>query len=581
MAVLTPIRNSIKYIAELFKILTYDPRLAIANNIFGREYNIYSFSIAPLIIDENNYWIKWGGNFDNPYGYGFQIFMNLFLVEVFSSLNLIITENSFYVDIENNLLYMNIPLKPWQYSAAYSGLYGNRESTFSSAPRNLSNLSDVYYGVVRTYPRMKVPSFNSKLNDIISGIIVYNDFSIDVNNADGKFDGFDIIDFFNIPIQVSKTTEDANSIEDFNLIRRGFVSDIKVAFDKIQIKGVDQFYIMNRDFCKKFNADDYPNIPESNINNDIPVAWGSVKNIPLFEIDKDTGDPATWIKYIALDPDYITAISAVYDSDGNAFDPGDISFDSDTGIIEITALDDDGEVIEAESADVTGKANNKIGQVIIDALENNENLAYIEGIWDINETNDYLDVCAEVGFYFDGGTTKDLIENVLKNDNAFLIQKHNGLLTIRQWGQTYEMHTIPTYLATKEPKKEFKDASKYYCSTVKILSEKNHNDDNFLSIYIDNSREAEIFENYRKSFIAEFETDLINEDEIADLAERLLERFGNVRETLEISVGVDTFGINLLDIVKFEANINNRIFSEYSRWIVKECDPGQDIIVMS
>lgn len=580
MSELTPIRGTIKYIAELFKKneTDFDPRLATSPNNIDRSYNIYAFSVAALITDSTNYWIVWGGYFDNPVGYGLQIFLNRFLVEVFILSNLLSTENSFYVDQNNDIVYMNIPRKPWQYFSAYATLYNNFNSTFSSAPKNANNASDVYYGTVKTIPRMKVPSFDNKLNDIISGITVYNDFQISIFNHDGEFDGLDIIEYFNTPIQISKGNGDLTSIEDFNRIRYGLIQDIDVSFDTLQIKGVDQFYLMNKDFCKKFTIDDYPNIPDDNINNDIPVAWGDVIGISVFEINRDSADPCTWIEYIAIDRDYITAVDAVYDENGNELT---FSFDSDTGIIRVTELDDDGEAIESESADVTGKIDSRLGKIIIEALEENENIAYVTGIWDIDETDDYLDICPDLGFYFDGGITRDLIEDVLKNDNAFLIQKNNGLLTLRRWGETYNVHTIPTYLTTQKPKKNFNDASKYFCSTIKIKSQKNYVNDNYLSIYIDDSLESSIFETYRRSFTAEFETDILNESDIEDLAERLLDRFGNVRETIIIGLGVDTFQINLLDTILYEAWINDdRSFSEYTEWIVKECDPGQDTLTM-
>ena len=47
-----------------------------------------------------------------------------------------------------------------------------------------------------------------------------------------------------------------------------------------------------------------------------------------------------------------------------------------------------------------------------------------------------------------------------------------------------------------------------------------------------------------------------------------------------MGLGADTFEINLLDTVIFEPTINDREFSTWSQWIVKECDPGQDVIKM-
>jgi hypothetical protein len=577
MALLPPIRGPIKYLAELFKIEEFDPRLAIADSVFDRSYNIYAFSIAPHITDPTNYWIAWGGWFDNPVGYGLSVFMNLFLTEQFSTDLLQSTENSFYIDRTNNILYINIPLKPWEYFDAFSALYNSSGTAFTTAPKDSNNLSDIYYEAVKVYPRMKVPTLNNKLNDVISGIVVYNDFTITIDNSDGMFNDAVIIDFFNTPIQIGKTDADVSSVEDFNRIRFGLVDDIAIAFDQMQVKGVDKFYRMSSDYCRKFTKDEYPNLDDGDVNEDIPVAWGSVLGVSLVEVNKDTGSPPEWIDYIAIDPNYITDATALYDGDGNSLT---FTFYPATGIIRATELDGDGEVIEAESADVTGKADSRIGQIIIDALSENENIPYVVGVWDVTETNLYLALCASVGFYFDGGTTKDLMEAVLKNDNAFLIQKNNGLLTIRQWGQEYDTHEIYSWLTTEKPKKNFKDASKYFCSSVEIKSHKNHSSSNYTQTYIDDTREAEIFENYRRSFLASFETDLLSDDDISDLASRLLQRFGVVRETLQVGFAVDTYQINLLDKIIYSAEINDRLFSGYEEWIVKECDPAQDTIIL-
>ena len=183
MGVLQPTRGPVKYAAELFRIDDFDPRLAIADGVHDREYNIYAFSIAPLVIDPENYWVAWGGHFDNYVGYGVQLFFNQFLTEVFLTASLENTANSFYVDVANNIVYLNIPHKPWQYSKAFSALYENSGSTFTTAPKDPANLSDVKYGAVSAHPRMRVPSVKNQLNDIISGIIVYNDFSIQIDKS--------------------------------------------------------------------------------------------------------------------------------------------------------------------------------------------------------------------------------------------------------------------------------------------------------------------------------------------------------------------------------------------------------------
>ncbi|MEA1980018.1 MAG: hypothetical protein U9N54_03480 [candidate division Zixibacteria bacterium] len=571
------IRKPIKYIAELFKPVEYDPRLAIADSVFGRENNVYMFSIAELITDPTNYWIVWGGWFDNPTEVGFQIYMDVFLIEVFTTDAIQNTVDSFYVDMINDKLYMNLAKKPWQYFKAFASIYTNTGSTLGTSPKDETNPSDIYYGNVKVDPVMEVPSLKNSLNDVISGINVYNSFSIIVDNADGKYDGFDVLNYFNTPLQISKTSENATSIEDFERVRFGHISNIKVDFGVMEIEANDKFYTMNRSYCNKFTLSQYPNMKESNEDKDIPVGWGSLIGVELFQVNIDSEDPATWVEYIAIDSNYITACTGLYDKDGNSLS---FNFNSETGIIRATSLDDDGKVIEAKTANITGYEENSIGQIIIKALTDNENLPYVDGVWDITETDLYLDYCFEVGFYFKGGSTKDLINNVLKSDIAFLIQKNNGLLTIRQWGKEYEVHTLPSWIVTQNPVKDFEDANKYYCSSARINYKKNQKEKKYEITYLDDSREKEIFEEHRKSFIADFETDLLTGVDAQDLAIRTLRRFGEVRETLTIGAGINTYDINLLDTVRYEALVNDRDFSDFSTWIVKSCDPGQDVLIM-
>lgn len=572
---ISAIREPVRFIAELFEPDQYPPTLAIADSVFSREYSIYAFSIAPHIDDYENYWVAWGGTFDNPTNPGIQIYMDIFLTQVFLASALVAVKNSFWVDTDNDIVYMHIDKNPWQYHKAYASLYGNVLSTFATAPKNQNNPSDNKYGPVVARPVMEIPTLTTELNDIISGVITYDTFTLTADNADGHYDAFEIVNYFNTPLKVSKSSTGAELIEDFNQIRYGIVNDIKVEFGQIIVEASDQFYTMSTPYCNTFSKEIYPNISDSDANDDIPVAWGPVKHIKPVEVDKDTADPATWIDYIALDPDYITSVEAVYDDDGNALS---FTFNPLTGIIRVTSVDDDGEVIDAAYVNATGLADCNIGEIITYALAKKENIQYIAGLWDLEETDYYISIAADIGFYFDGGTTRELIEAVLKNDNAFLIQKNDGTLTIRRWGIEYDTHQIPSWTFTDKPKKNFEDAMKQYCSSVKVKYNRIETEDDWSSSYLDDSQEMFNFERYRKSYLAEIETCLTAEADAIALAGRLLERFGEVRETLEFALGVDTFEINLLDTIEIEPCVNDREFSQYSKWIVKRIDPGQDTI---
>lgn len=574
------IRNPVKYIAELFQTNQWSPKLAIQDSVYAGVSHIFAFSIAPLITvetDPSNYWIVWGGYFDNPVGAGIQVYMDSFLTEVFLPANLFVIEKSYYIDEANAVCYMNIPKNPWRYFSEYASVYGNVDSTFTTAPKDESNPSDIYYDITRVEPTMEIPSLENGLNDCISGITAYDTFSIKLDNTDGRYDGLDILAYFNTPLQISKSTENPVHISDFDRIRYGLVTDIEVDFEKMEITATDPFYMMTTEYCRKFSTDEFANISDSTVGDDIPVGWGVLEGIEPIEVDKDTADPATWIDYIALDKSHITAVSGVYDEDGNSLS---YTFYPTTGIIRVTSVDGDGEVIEAEYMNVTGKTACNIGEIITEVLEDNENLTYIEGIWDVTETDRYISIAPDLTYYFDGGTTKDIIEDVLKNDIAFLIRKNDGRLTIRRWGETYTNHQLESWIFTQKPTKNFEDATEQFCSSARVKYSPFYIDDLFQNSYTNDENERDIFSRYRRSYLVEFETNLTSATDAQDLADRALERFGDVRETVEVGLGVNTFDVNLLDTVDIEITVNDREFSKYSRWIVKICDPGQDVLTM-
>ncbi len=569
------IQNPIKYVAELFRILPeFSPIVATATNEFSKVVSIYEFSIEEH--PTSSYWIDWGGTYDNPeQTYGIQLFFNFFIREVMEPETLLITDNSFYVDTANDIIYLNLPLAPWQYFDALTAAYDNTGSSFATAPKDVNNLSDIFYGGTEVDVRMSVPSLKNKLNDIVSGVRVYNSFQFTVKNDDGKFDDFDVIEYFNTPCRFSKSTElTAESLLDFNRIRFGLVNDIEVSFDKMTVTAVDQIYTLNNDVCRKFSIDDFgEDIDPDIIDEDVPVGWGTLRDVELIEIRRLSGE---WIEYIALDPTHLTSVQTVYDSDGNVYPEVDWTLNTD-GRIVVSGISG-GEVIEAQTADVTGRHDSRVGRIVIDVLSEKENLPYAENIWDVEETNRYLDVCASVGKYFDSGDTKKLIEEVLENDLAFLIQKNSGVLTLRRWGMTYTTHKIPSWAVTKRPGKDFKTSASMYSSSIRILYNRRIEEDVYDKSYIDRSKEIELTEKYRRSRTGVFETDIISDADAVDFASRLIDRFGSLKETLSIGLAYDTFEIDLLDTIQFEGVINNREFSVYSTWIVTEADPGQDEI---
>lgn len=551
--------GDIRFLAEIFQRLDWPPELALAANLTTANTDSIISGIYCARPETDTYWTDWGGTYDNPNTTNLQVYFSEFLQQVADVPTLLATENSFY--IAGDWFYINTTYFPWQYSQEDTEV--NISAGYSSAPANpLDPSNDCIVdslGVSQCYPvRLDIPSISNKLSDPISGSALYSTFSFTLHNNDGFFDKTENTNLFNTPVFIKKANVDNPLKEDYTTVRYGLVSNMDITEDSIKITGEDLYRTLDEEVCKTVTLADYPSAPDSSIDKDIPIAYnGPFYNIDLLEVGTN--------QYLVCDPDYLDTVTAVYDSDGTS-----ISFSVTDGVISAT---------DADSCDFTAISTYNIGEIITAEMAGKSDLTYSEGIWDLVETDAYIALANNINLYFDGGDVKDLVKKCLESDNAFLISKNDGRLTLRQWGQVYTTHVIPNWQLTQFPTKSFMDR-KYYASTVRVLYDYREADDDFNMAYIDDSKETILAEQYRKSTVYEFETLLRTEAEAIDLSGRLLDRFGGRNEVYKIASGYDTSAVNLLDIVQLDMTVNGRELSNTKLWIVKEVNVTQDTITL-
>jgi hypothetical protein len=228
----------------------------------------------------------------------------------------------------------------------------------------------------------------------------------------------------------------------------------------------------------------------------------------------------------------------------------------------------------------TGNTNNKIGEIITDVISTKAGIQYLNSFWDLSETDSYISGSPRVNIAFENGAVQNAVKNALASDMVFLIQKNDGRFTLRKWGTVYNSFTIKSWEITQFQTKDYSAAQKNYFSSCMIqydydFSAKVYNK---VLLYDENEEEAE--DVYNKLVRKEFKTNLTNETDAFNLGAKLSDRFSTFRETVKIGVGCNTSGINLLDTVELELNINGRSFSKYTSWIVKEIDPAQDVLTL-
>jgi hypothetical protein len=417
----------------------------------------------------------------------------------------------------------------------------------------LSNPSDDVYGKEHWQVRLEVPSFNIKLSDALSELVKYSTFDFTLFNEDGYFDDLESTNFFNGPAYIKKTWIENPEPEDFIPIRYGMVESIKINDKKMTVSCADIFRTLEEPVSKVVK-DVFLNAVK-NRDSELPVLYGTA-TIPLIEIDTNL--------YVAGED--ITNVSAVYDKDGNP-----ISFTITDSVIS---------AIGANYCKATGKTANKIGEVITDIISTKTNVKYIDSFWDLNETNIYIASSPAINILFTGGTVQEAVKKALSSDMVFLIQKNNGRFTLRKWNETYNEIIIENWKITQFPTKNYSEAQKNYLSSCIINYNYNFNSKEYESSLLYNNDEKTAESAYNKLVRKTFNTYLENDTDATVLGDKISSRFSTLRETIQIGVGCDTSTINLLDTIHLDLVINGRTFSKYKKWIVKEINPAQDIMVL-
>ena len=436
---------------------------------------------------------------------------------------------------------------------------------FHTTNEYLYNRKRIKYSELRSYitspvnslkseTRLELPNFNIKLSDNINGIVLNQDFSINLFNNDGIFDNEYEWNLYNTPLQLKKSMAENPEYKDYTLIRDGLIGNINIKFDTINITISDKIKTMDNNINNVIKQDNFNIIvDDTSLDKNIPIVYGKNK-VKLIQLNEEN-------YYIS---DYISTLHGVYDNDNN---PVNYTFNNKI----ITSID------KADYAIITGYTNNRIGEIIKDLIINYTGFDYNSTNWDINEFEIYLTESDRVNIIFSNHTVKKAIQDVLKSDMAYFIQKLDGRFTVRKYRDYYRTHIIPNWALTKTPEKNMNKAIENYFSSCIVNF--NIQDEEFES-YLNDSREYDLKDFYNKELRRVFNTNLDNVNSARYLSNLLYDRYGNLKHTLKLNVGIDTSKMELLDFVSLDLNINDRSFSELRYYIIKEINPAQDSLVL-
>ena len=498
------------------------------------------------------YWTNWGGTYDNPDTTFFVLFFEVFLKRVSSIEELLLVENSMFVS--GTQIYFHTPKYPWQYLQQLSTI--NFLSGYSTSVSDPRNQSDDTFGGVRYPTLMKIPKLGTKLSDPANGIFLQPNFSVTLINNNGEFDSELRSGVLNTPVSIYKSSSFPATIETFKKIKEGFIENSELTLENLVLTGADIYRTLDEPVCRTVSEGGFLSVESPSTL--MPVAYGPQSNSKLVNISD--------LKYLPCDPVYLTSVSAVYNKDGAS-----ISYTLlNDGTIETSE--------EASLCDFVGSLENKLGQIIVNELAAKSAIPYSVGYWNIPEVDAYIATSPEVNVLRTGGKVKDIVNDCLKSDSAFLIQQNAGKLTIRTWGTSYGYFESLPWVISQKPKRTYSDPKYYYSSLIVNYGVEDGKTTETLLYSADEQR---AYSTWKKIKQGVFETFLILESAAQVLAGRLSIRFSRRAEQVEVGVGVDTSEIEMLDTVRIPILINKtRLISPTQFWITMGVDPAQDKLTL-
>jgi len=539
---------------------------------------IYELDISEWPASGNWFMDCWGGRFDTFKGTHIMLYFEMFLSDVSNMPALLATPNSLFVDRDRRTVYINLPRHPWLYPEYSTSV--ERVIPFLSSAINPKDPSNNIVRETRAEVRLNIPNFTVRISDNIAGVYLKQGFSITLKNNDGYFDDEERLNIYNTPLYLGKTVKENPDYPDFKRIREGLIESISRNFNDIHINVADRFKALEEDVCTVVKQTDFDfTVADGALNSFIPLVYGTRK-IVLTRLDETR---------------YMTAENAgqvldVFDRNGEPVTV--FSFDPGTKVLtvpDIPMLDDDGNVVidnqgevryvrqNPREALVRGSLNNRIGEVIRDILLNRAKIPETDNNFNLEEFGTYADNSPRVNFAVTGGSIRAAIEDVIKNDTAFFIQDTKGRFTVRTYGGTYDIREAANFHITQSPEMSDGNAHENYFSSCIINYVADNGDE--LSFLFD-ERESDAERRYRRRVRKTFFTDLTSETDARLLAETLSDRYTYRRHSLRLAVGVDTSDFQLMDRVKADIHVNDRIFSKYTDFLITGINHSQDILYL-
>lgn len=451
-------------------------------------------------------------------------------------------ENTFYYDGNNRNLYVHLT------ENSRPSLHAVTADTILFAYRKSGDTD--YYGGTYYEDRIKsIPSLTRKKEDIYNARFNYGGGTVSLANEDGNFDNtIENQDIFKENCKLLLGF-DGLDISEFIDIYTGFIEDVNLSTSNFDLSIKDEKKKFNTSVTPStFETSTYPYLNEDNIGSVIPVAYGSLRSVPVICTNEEEPGASTF-NFKICDTTYhsikdITTVSvngssvafagedlnnATFTISSANYSPGD----------EVTVLmegyvNDSGDLIE-NALDIIADMIVNYNSVTFDNTYFNlarweQSRAFNINFF-ANENKKLSEAIQEISI-------SSLITFLVEDDGRYSARIFDSTAAILD---TYTNEDIFDYVSIDYDLQEM-------ITSVNIKYDKNYSNNEFSS-FLDDSLETSLLESYNYEERRGYETTLLNRTDASSYAGLILEQRGLLYKSFSIQTKLDAIYRQVGDIV--------------------------------
>jgi hypothetical protein len=538
-------------IVELIKYFELDTSKLIIYNSFTYQTKVKT----PTLLD--SYFTTLYGAIDNTNKETLNIKGLIINVETFYSRQTSITdcednENSFYFDIDNQMLYIHFDhdINPYVNTVEYGKVFGYTNDDI----RNFNGID--YLPLILSIPKLsiKVDPLRYTQQGFYGGNVIMNNHPIDGLTNDGPFDSNEEFTGNDIFIYYGK---DGYDYDELILISNNYIENTIISMDEVIVVTKDKREQQSPSApVDTFSIDDFPDLDPDLDNTIKPDAYGYCHGVPGICVNSEqTGRKTFYFASIITDspaPIFkckqdekwttITPFSTDYANGMATFNNADVHVDGDNT-----------KGLENVRCDGYFRPYYNPADIITDLNLRFNDIAYNSSNYNTLEWEDEKQYLEDVGLYMDD--EKELYEwiELLQNGSTVGFQYLfiEGRRTIRLDNPNRnEVKTIYSQEILNNP--IFDNNEEFFATHAVVFYRKNHSNDKWKRKK-NNDYYLQVLREHRKSKQYETESLLKTENQAGDKTIIIMEDQKKERPTGRLLLyGIEFYDLKLFDIINAE-----------------------------